>query len=139
MDLNIEGVVEKLVSLEIKDICLESMVRDFLRETIAGECRTMISKITKEEAAALIHEEIRAILDGPVFTDDGWGKRESHPSFEDLFKKVLKESIGSNYNVKKEIGSQVKSRVDALIKQDFDRVLEKIVDSLTNSKLVKKG
>lgn len=138
MDLDIESVVKKAVALEMHEIDAPQMARELMRELIRNEVGKVLPELVKNEAASMIQQEIHSFLDGPVNTDDGWGKKETYPSFEDLFKKQFRESMNSTYEVKREIEKQVKARVDALVKQDFSQVIEKIVDQLTCSKPIKK-
>lgn len=67
-----------------------------------------------------------------------WGKREVYPSFEELFRKKFREEMNNKYEVKREIEKQVAQRVQSLVKQDYNKVIEKIVDQLSGTKLVQK-
>lgn len=138
MELNIETLVEAQVKRELEETdikgVIEATVRDSIRNGVGKEIISGVNAVAKH----MIAEEVRKALDGEVRTDDGWGKRNVYTSFEELFRATFKKAIDDKYEVKKEIERLVKQRVESLIKQDYNRILEKIVDDITASKLVKK-
>lgn len=138
MEIDFESVVERLVSAELREVDIGYMVREVVSSFITSEVRKQISVVVSEQAESLVAAQLSALLDGEVTTDDGWGKRKHYESFDALFKETLHNNLNNSYEVKKTIDKQVSSRVDALIKQDLNAVVEKIVDELTKSKLVKK-
>lgn len=139
MQMNIEALVESQVTRELREMNLREIIAAEVREMISTDVGKEIVQSVKDVAKDMIAEEVRKTLDGEIRTDDGWGHKNSYPSFEVLFKNAFKEAMDKKYEVKKEIEHQVKMRVDSLIKQDYNRVLEKITDEITKSKLVKSG
>lgn len=139
MNLDIETLVKQQVTHEFESLDLRGLVEDVVRAEIQQSVAMSIVQDTRDLAQSMIREEIRRFLDGNVETDDGWGKKASYDSFEDLFRATFKKSMSDQFKVKREIDQQVKARVDSLVKQDFSKVIEKIVDELTCSKLLKKG
>jgi len=138
MDLNIESIIEKQVVMEISGHNIEEIVKNEIRKIIASGVGKEIIASVNSVAKHMIAEEVRKALDGEVKTDDGWGKRESYPSFEELFRKTFKREMESKYEVKKEIEQQVSVRVKSLVQQDYNKVIEKIVDEISKTRLVKK-
>lgn len=139
MDINIVSLIEQQVQRELEDMDLRGIIEDQLRKTVASEAGKQMVGAIKQTAEELIREEITNTLNGKVETNDGWGKKESYPSFEDMFRKTFKAKMDSTYEVKKEIEKLVKARVDLLMKQESDSVIERIVDTLTQSRLTKKA
>ena len=137
MDLNIESLVEAQVKRELENMDLREIVENEVRRVVSnGIGKEIVSKVSLL-ADQMIAEECRKELDGEVETDDGWGHRKTYSSFEELFRETFKNRMNSSYDVKREIEKLVKERVESLIKQDYNKVLEKIVDELSKSKLVK--
>lgn len=137
--MNIESLVETQVKRELEDLDLKSIVESEVRSVISkGIGKEIVSNVAAV-ANQMIAEEVRKALDGEVSTDDGWGHRKTYSSFEELFRETFKAQMNSTYDVKREIERLVKERVEALIRRDYNRVLEKITDEITKSKLVKEG
>lgn len=134
MEINIESHIVQ----RIEEMDLGFYVREEVRVLISKDVRETIQKIIVEEARVMVTTEIDKIMDGPVETDDGWGKKNSYPSFADLFKKEVKAAFSASWDAKRLIEQKTKERVDALIKGEYGRIVEKVVDGLTCSKLVKK-
>ena len=138
MELNIETLVETQVKQEMEEMDLKGIIEAEVRHSISNGVGKEIVSSVNAVAKHMIAEEVRKALDGEVKTDDGWGQRVVYKSFEELFRSTLKKNMDEKYEVKKEIERLVKQRVESLIKQDYNRILEKIVDDITASKLVKK-
>jgi hypothetical protein len=133
MEINIE----KLVAERIEDMDLDHVVKEIVGGLITKDVKESITKNVKEECLVMIRERINVILNGPVTTDDGWGKREAYPSFTDLFKKEMAARMNDSYEVKREIGKQVETRVKSIMDNQYKEVIEKIVNELTGSYLKK--
>jgi hypothetical protein len=134
MELNLE----KLVQDRLDNLDLEHMVKGIVRDVISAEVRAQVKPIIEKEVTQIIAEEIKKVFTTETIIDYGWGSREVFPTFEALFKKQFKAKLDSQYEVKKIISDLVKERVTSLINQDYAKVVETIVDTLTASKLVKK-
>lgn len=130
MDINIE----KLVQERIEDMDMTGLARDEIRDHIRRNTVVQIQKIIEEEVRAIIKEEIAKVMAGEVKTDDGWGKKETYPSFEDLFKQVFQKKMNDSWDAKREIERQVAAKVDALVKGEMNAVVSKIVDALIKAK-----
>ena len=126
MDINIE----KLIQERIENMDLTGMARDEIRDFIRRDTANQLKKIIEEEVRGIIKEEIAKVMAGEVKTDDGWGKKESYPCFEDLFKLTFRKKMDESWEAKKEIGQQVNARVDALMRNEMKDVVQKIVDTL---------
>lgn len=138
MDLNIEKLVERQVALEVSETDIAGIVKYQVREIIANGVGKEIIASIGAVAKHMIAEEVRKALDGEVVINDGWGNSEVYPSFEELFRKTFKKAMDEKYEVKREIEKQVAARVQALVKQDYTRAIEKIVDEISGIKLAKK-
>lgn len=134
-----ESMVENLVKQRIDQMDIEYIVRDSVRGLVAEQAKAAIKPIMDKELNAIILKEIENIFTTEVKIDDGWGKREVHPTFEELFKSEFKRKLNDQYQIKSVIQKLVQERVTSLINQDYSKVVETIVDTLTASKLVKKA
>lgn len=138
MEMDIKKIVEQQVEKEVQDFnfkeIIQAEVRNIIKNGVGKEIIESVSLVAKH----MIAEEVRIALDGEVTTDDGWGKKVTYPSFEGLFRAKFRKEMEEKYEVKKEIERQVAQRVASLIKQDYTKVIEKIVDELSGTKLVKK-
>lgn len=133
MEINIENLVKE----RIEDMDLDFVVKEIIGGLITKDVKDTINRVVKEECLAMIRERIATMLDGPVSTDDGWGKREEFPSFMDLFKKEMAARMKDSYDVKREIAKQVEARVKSIMDNQYKEVVEKIVNELTGSYLKK--
>ncbi|MFA5387728.1 MAG: hypothetical protein WC322_05100 [Candidatus Paceibacterota bacterium] len=135
MEMNIESLVIKQVQAELEEMDLKGLIESVLANEISRIAKKELIDQVRDAATKLVSEQIRVILDGPINTDDGWGVRENYPSFEDLFKKHLAKAMNEKWEVKREIEKQVSSRIDSLIKQDYQKVIGKIVDEISKTRI----
>jgi hypothetical protein len=135
MEINIESLVKE----RIEDMDLDFMVKEIIGSLITKDVRETINRAVKEECLVMIRERIANALDGPVSTDDGWGKKEEYPTFADLFKREMSARMKDSYDVRREIGKQVEARVRSIMENQYKEVIEKIVNELTGSYLKKEG
>lgn len=133
MEINIAELIEK----RVEEMDLGGMTREIIRDLVSSDVKKAIESIVREECRKMITEEISRVLSGPVYTDDGWGKKECFPSLEDLFKAKLKKELEGSWDAKREIEKQVSSRVNAIMQNQYKEVVTKIVDGLTGSYLKK--
>lgn len=122
MELNIEALVRQ----QIEEIDFHQLVRQEIRELISKTVKSDIEKATKEEVKAIIKEEIVLAMKGPVKTDDGWGKKETFESFDDMFKAYFKQCMDSKWEIKEVIARHVKDETSKLV----DQKTKEIVDAL---------
>ena len=130
--------IEKLIEKQIAGIDYEYLVRDEIRRSLTGDIKREIHSVIKNRVEELINLEIDIVLSGKVFTDDGWGKKGQYDSFETLFKSVFHEKLNSSWDMKRLLENKVKERVSALFENKKAEAVEKVVDEMTKSKLVKK-
>jgi len=130
--------IEKLVENQISEIDFRGLVAAIAEKIIRRDLFDSIQRAVKEKVDTLIYDGINDVFNKPVLTDDGWGKREQYACFEDLFKKVLKEKLDGSWDAKRVMERAIKDRTDALVKTEWNRVIEKTIDELTKSKLIKK-
>jgi uncharacterized membrane protein YheB (UPF0754 family) len=133
-----ESMVETLVKQRIDQMDIEYIVRDSVRGLVTEQAKAAIKPIMDKELSIIISKEIESIFTTEVKTDDGWGNSKIFPTFEELFKSEFKRKLNDQYQIKTVINTLVKERVTSLINQDYAKVVETIVDTLTASKLVKK-
>ena len=135
--MNIEQVVEKYVQREMSEYDIAGITRSVIRDIVSKEVSTAIKPIVETEIRAIIQTEIESIFTTEVQLNDGY-KKETFPTFEEFFKAEFKKKLNDQYQVRAVIEKLVKDRVQSLIQQDYAKVVETIVDTLTASKLVKK-
>ena len=130
--------IEKLIEKQIAGIDYEYLVRDEIRRSLTDNIKREIHSVIKNRVEELINLEIDIVLSGEVFTDDGWGKKGKYNSFADLFKSTFQEKLNSSWDMKRLLENKVKERVSALFENKKAEAVEKVVDEMTKSKLVKK-
>jgi hypothetical protein len=133
MEINIESLVKE----RIEDMDLNDMVKDVIRSLITKEVKAEIHTVVQRECLRMIETEIVKIMEGAVNTDDGWGKKENYASFDDLFKKTIAKQLSGTWEAQKIIGKKVEERVESIMKNQMQGVVEKIVNELTGSYLKK--
>jgi len=133
-----ESMVETLVKQRIDQMDIEYLVKESVSALISDQVKKSIKPILETQLNSIIEKEIESIFTTEVKTDDGWGQRKTYASFEDLFKHEFQKKLKDEYKVKNVIQKLVQERVTSLINQDYAKVVETIVDTLTGSKLVKK-
>ena len=130
--------IEKLIQDQISDIDYTYLVRDEIRRSLTADIKREINNVIKNKIEEIIGLEIDIVMSGEVSTDDGWGKKAQFKSFEDLFKTTFSAKLNSSWDVKRMLEQKVKERVAALYENNKAAAVEKIVDEMTKSKLVKK-
>jgi hypothetical protein len=139
MTPTIEQLVQTQVRVELEQMDLKDIIVTEVRRAISeGVAKDIVEKISSV-SESLITDEIQKVLAGEVKTNDGWGKKETYPSFEDLFKSKLGDKLKDRYEVGKIIDKKVNERVASLFNQDYNKVIEKIVDEISKTRLVKTG
>lgn len=129
MELNITDFIKQ--HLAELDLC--SMVQAEIRAIIYEDVKKEVDRYVKEEGQRLIAEAISEYLSQPVETNDGYGRKEVFPSFDDMFKKHFREKMNSTWEVKSTIEKHVKEHVSKLVNARYNEVIEKVVASLTDS------
>lgn len=129
--------IEKLIQDQIADIDYKYLVVDEIRRSLTADIKREIHAVIKTRVEELLNLEIDIVMSGKVFTDDGWGKKNTFNSFEDLFKATLKAKLDSSYDMKRLLEKKVKERVSALFENNKNAVVERVVDEMTKSKIVK--
>lgn len=133
-----ESMVETLVKQRIDQMDIDHIVTDSVVALISEQVKKSIKPILDTQLDAIIQREIESSFTTEVKTDDGWGKKVTYASFEDLFKQEFQKKLEDSYKIKNIIQRLVHDRVTSLVNQDYAKVVETIVDTLTASKLVKK-
>jgi len=121
---------DEYIARQLEEIDISEYVKDEIRSRVGDEIQRQITIGVKEKVTEIINAEIRIVLNKPVATDDGWGKKESYNNFESLFKKVFSERLAGEWEMKKAIENQVKSKVAELFEKNFREVATKIADGL---------
>ena len=138
MEMDIEILVANKVEAEIERMDIATIIEHHVRSMIQKELGKTLIGVCEDKAKAMIEEEIERVLDGTVETDDGWGKKNQYDSFTSMFRMIVKKQMDSSWDVKRTIGKLVENRCASLIKQDYNKICEKITDEITKSKLIKK-
>ena len=137
MDLNIEELVTKQVSLEVSELDIQGMVREVVAKHVEHHTGGVIRNLVTEAAKERVYELLEQSLESEVRTDNGWGQKETYKTFEDMVRQVFKKALDDKYEVKRVLEQLVSQRVTALLSGERNAVVEKVVDELTHSKLVK--
>jgi hypothetical protein len=133
MEVNIESLLRE----KLEEMDLNHMVRNEINSLISESVKEEIKKVVQRECLRMVEAEIVKYMEGEVRTDNGWGKKETYKTFNDLFKKVLAEKLEGQWDAQRIIANAVKERVDAIMVKQYKEVIEKIVNELTGSYLKK--
>jgi hypothetical protein len=137
-DLDIEKLVTESIKAEILQLDVEAIVRgetaDIVRDIFAKKAEAMLSDVISE----FISKSITEAMAGEIVISDGWHASKKYESFEEFVKSEFNKRLGEDYKIRAVIEQSAKQRVDSLMKQEYAKVTEKIVDVLTQSTLVKK-
>lgn len=136
-DLNIEAIVEKAVESEITQIDIDGIIRSELRKIVRESFAKKAEEMISDAASEFITVEIGKVMQGEIVISDGYHSKK-HESFEVFVKSEFAKRLNDSYQVKNVIENLTKQRVDLLMKHEYAKVTEKIVDVLTQSTLVKK-
>ena len=120
--------LEEYLKDALADIDISQIVRQEIVKLVRSEANSEIKRFVKGAIGQIVENEINSILGEPIETDDGWGKKESYQSFEDLFKKEFRAKMNSSWEMKQAIEKHVKARVASL----FDDSLKEVVDRIAS-------
>jgi paraquat-inducible protein B len=122
--------VEDLIKEQIEQLDIKELVQQEIRRLISDDVKREITKTTKEEIQRIIKTEVEICMSKGVQTDDGWGKKETYSSFEELFKKHFKSALDSTYEVKKTVERHVKDECEKLVKANTQQIVDALKRSL---------
>jgi hypothetical protein len=125
--------IEDLIRGQIEQFDIKELVQIEIRRLISDDVKREITKSTKDEVQKIIRTEVEIVMSKGVQTDDGWGKRESYTSFEQMFKKYFAEALNTRY----EIQSIVKKHITEETKRLVELKTEEIVNALRTQLLPK--
>lgn len=117
---------------ELKEL-IGNKVSEVIENEITYEVRQVIENkikaITEEKVREVLNKEIDSILKGEIIINDGWGSRKRYDSFEDMFKKEVKEQL-NNYNFERTIEGQIRKKIENIFKNELNGVSELIENTL---------
>ena len=127
--------IQAYIEEQVKEIDVKEEVFAIIHHTVVKivreDAQNEIKRIMNDEISALINREIAIILAGPVTVNDGWSKRETYPSFEDMFKKLFKERLDKSYDMKSTIQREVQQMAEKLYKKKVGIIKARIVEEIT--------
>lgn len=120
--------LEEILKEQIENIDVEQLVKDQVSKAVSNKMYSVLENIIKDELKSIIRVEAEKImLSGPIKTDDGWGKKEEYPSFEDMFKGVFKKSLDSKYEIQNIFKDIATRKVHELMKEQKDQIIKSIL------------
>lgn len=122
--------IEEIVKNKVEELDVEEMVREYVYEIVKNTIQESIKKQTKDYVELVIVNEFNEQMAKPLKTDDGWGKKESYDSFEDLFKTEFKKKLSDSWDIKNKINEIVKIKVSELYEKNKANVINNIANSL---------
>jgi flagellar motor switch protein FliG len=124
------ATLEQILEERIAEIDVKSIVKDEVRRQVSDDVRRKIRDCVSEKVSEMIKTEFEIQMKKPVQTDDGWGKRETYKTFEDLFRQKFVEKMNNTYEVKREIEKYVSASVNALFKESYKDVVQKVATEM---------
>jgi len=123
--------IEKIIQGRIEDIDVEAIVRDIVTDLIRAEAQKQVKRITDEKATELIVTAIKSVLyRGEVKTNDGWGKTETYPNFEALFKCVLHKKLAVSWDMQGLVKKVIEEKVAQLVYASKAQLAKRFTDEL---------
>lgn len=124
--------IEDLIKDQIEQLDIKELVLIEIRRLISDDVKREITKTTKEEILRIIKTEVEIQMSKGVKTDDGWGKKESYSSFEEMFKKFFSESLNNKYEIQKVVQEYVKTETKKLVDQKTTEIVSAL-KTISNS------
>jgi hypothetical protein len=124
--------IEDLIKEQIQNIDINGLVKDEVRRLVSDDIKRELVKITKDQITKIIETEIDICMSKGVQTDDGWGKKNTYPSFEDMFKKTFAERLNASYDMKSTIERHIKDKVDLMVKAETKQLVDALTKTLTS-------
>ena len=129
----------KNLEIDLSEIINQADIQEELHrralETIREAVNYQLEMEVRQQVKQVISDNIQTAVDatftGAIMTNDGWGKKENFPSFDDMFKVELKKAL-SSYNIAREAQTIVKAQVEKLM-ADNVKVLSAAMLRLTDS------
>ncbi len=128
--INMEIKIDKIIENYISEMDLAYLVKAEIINLISKDVRNIMNDIIEKQAKEIVLSEIKNYLDGPIKTDDGWGKKNEWPSLQEMFKTVLHQKMNDHYDIKREIKNQVENRIDKWMKGQWSEVVKKVIDEV---------
>lgn len=122
--------IEDLIKEQIENLDVKNLVQIEIRKLISDDVKREITKSVKDGVKNIIDTEIEICMSKEILTDDGWGKKESYTSFEELFKKQFRAALDSSYEMKRTIENHVKSKTESLVKEQSKQIIEALLKTL---------
>ena len=124
--------IEKFLEEKLDKIDLEDIAHDEIRKHVRTEIRSSINNIVDKEITAIIKKEIHIVMtEGPIQTNDGYGKKLEYQNFEELFKKQFYAKLESNLGMKRTIETAIKDHVSKLFMEHRENINKYIVEKIT--------
>jgi len=126
--------INEYIKDQLDQVYISHLVIAEIRNEIRGDIKRQINSVVRNKIDKIIAEEVEICLSsGEVNTDDGWGKKNTHASFEELFKKEFREKIDKNWDMKKAVSKGVKDKVESLFRSNIEEVKARIVQEFIKS------
>ena len=121
---------DELLKERIDEIDVREIVQQIVRGLISDDVKRLIVKVTEASIEKIIETEIEIVMKKGVSTDDGWGKKFSYGSFEELFKTEFGRRINGQYDIQRQIERWVKEKSEQMFKDKQAEVVKKVTDEL---------
>ena len=120
--------LEEILKEQIENIDVEQIVKDQVSQAISQRMYSSLENIIKDELRNIIKVEAEKIMfSGPIKTNDGWGKKEEYPSFDEMFKTLFKKSLDSKYEIQSIFNDIATRKINELMKEQKDRIIKSIL------------
>jgi hypothetical protein len=122
--------LQEVILQKVNELNIEEMVKEIIKEQLSHDVRREINRQVESKVSKLIEVEFDIQMKQPVKTDDGWGKKETYSSFEELFKTHFRKAMDSTYEVKNQIGRIVKEKTEAMVKEYSTAICKKVAEEI---------
>lgn len=136
-----EITIEQLIKDRISELDIESIVTEYIEEQMGRKVRDAIESGIKKidtRIGDIFEKEISSIMSKEIVINDGWnGVNKKYDSFEQLFKDKFSAKVANDREYQNALGKAIKERVDTYMNQISKESIDKIVDVITKTTIVK--
>ena len=141
MEEKMEGILKQLLEEKIEDYLNEASIERVISEIIDERVRKndVLRKTIDNVAEELVIKRIEGLMEKPVTIDNGWGKRKTYESLDDLIKEEIQIKISGDYDIKNRVQRIINDRVNEFIKQYSSELLNFITGHMNEKLGLDKG
>ena len=132
--MEMRDMLKELVRENLTEDMLKEAVDEYIEEFMTFSMKDLIMSevrsISVDKINELVTETYGKMLNAPVVVSNGWDAEE-YDSFEAFLKESLRERFAKDWSVR--------SQVERMLKEKWDKTVKKIVNDFTKEELEKRA